>query len=473
MNRRSFLGGCAVAGAASLSGCLDAVAGRLARTEARPAFLLPPLRGRSPSGEAWTARTTHVLRPLDVDLPSGVPGGGSVHVRGWLAGAQLRANNHNTTRSNRYTPSRGPGGGGDGGGGDGGDGSGRANNHNTTRSNRTELVADETDGSDAAVDLARAFDYLDADADGDGIDDADAEDGVVLGETFVVSVPALDLPGVDDPSARADHADYVTNMTSGLREASPTDEETVLRDLTTPTLVAEVDKCSPKIYEACALPVDLYASSPADGTATLEGETFEQEFGPVQGSRHRVARAVATLEGGVTLPVLLFVQHLVHADDHLFVAGWVVDDARLYTNAATVLVAGRETPVHALAPEQAVRASRGEAPISVEDLVVDERETASLVYDDGYHRPDPEADAGLLCGPERCPADSERGLFDSIVRAAVRPDPETAPADPGEPVGLLAVPLDAPLVHLTVGDLSGAVSEDVVASVPHTDSWEA
>lgn len=60
------------------------------------------------------------------------------------------------------------------------------------------------------------------------------------------------------------------------------------------------------------------------------------------------------------LPVLVWTQHLVHEGDHLFVAGWVVDDARLYRNAATVLTAQGRTAVATfdLTPEAAEAVSR-------------------------------------------------------------------------------------------------------------------
>lgn len=542
MNRRAYLGACVGAGVAGVSGCLDAVAGNLTRTAATPAYLMPPVRGDDRA--EWRSRPTQFVRPLDAELDSGNPALGTVRVRGWLTGSQLRATSHNASRSNRSSGLAAPDGDADadgvgdgtestggtratdynssrsntegirndsGGdatgdgtnttratdynssrsntegsviddGGSGSDagaqdynssrsnrprtrsvgsdgdpdatGSRRVNNHNTTRSNRTQPVSGEGDGSDETVDLARAFEYLDAD------DDAD---GVVVGETFVVTAPVVDLPGVADPSARAERADYVTNMVTGARAASPTSEETVLRGLTTPTRIKELDKATPR----------LYTSTPADGADTLSGDwtptTLAGSGDATDEHEPVVGRAVATLAGGVRLPVLVYAHHLVHGGDHLFVAGWVVDDARLYTTAATMLVAAGRTPVISLSPEQA---AAPDAP-SMRALGVNERDQyGSLVYDAGTDQPDQAVAmrAARLCGGAGCPATGDDSLA-GRARAALRPDPETPPASADEAISLLAVPIDAPLVHLSGSRI--ADEEAVTSGIVHTDAWEA
>ncbi|MFC7137708.1 hypothetical protein ACFQRB_17060 [Halobaculum litoreum] len=216
---------------------------------------------------------------------------------------------------------------------DDGDDETRANNHNTTRSTRDNPVRGEGDGSDEAIDMEQAFDYLDDDDDGDG---------VVVAETFVLSVPAVDIPGVKGSSINGEDLEEVENAVSEGLAGAPTTEETVLRGLTTPTLVRRCcrnDKASP--YLSLSTPQD--DDTPMAGAwsqTSLRGETSAPDQ-----SEPVVGRAVATLDGGVKLPVLVWAQRLVHGGDTLFVAGWVVDDARLYTNAATVLTASGRTDV--------------------------------------------------------------------------------------------------------------------------------
>jgi hypothetical protein len=98
MNRRAYLGGCAGVGLVALSGCLGAVAPRVARTEATPAFLMPAVGGGE---EAFVPRGAHLVRPVDLDVDSGSDLLETVRVRGWLTGSRLVAANYNNTRSNR------------------------------------------------------------------------------------------------------------------------------------------------------------------------------------------------------------------------------------------------------------------------------------------------------------------------------------------------------------------------------------
>jgi hypothetical protein len=439
MKRRTYLGA-AGGGLVALSGCLGAVAGRVTNTAATPAFLLP---GGGDCDDGDVCRRPHLVRALDTEVDSGNPALGTVRVRGWLTGGQLRATSHNASRSNRSRGAAAPDGDGDDAGetdgnraqnhnssrsnrtrgaaspadddsdGDGyGDPSASgATNHNTTRSNRTRPVGGEGDGSDESIDLDRAFAYLDGDDDGDG---------VVVGETFVVTAPVVDLPGLADPSESATPADYVKNMVSGARAASPANEETVLRDLTTPTAVAGINKASPL----------LYRSAPGDGDDILVGDYLVSDLSgstaATEQSQPVVGRCVATLADGVRLPVLVSVQRLVHEGDHVFVASWVVDEARLFGNAATVLTAGRRTPVSVVEP--GARA--------------------------------PAADAGrVLRTPDGAPDERTSERMMDVARAGRRTD--AGPHGDDDWMGLFVVPIDAPLGHLAHED-----------GIEYTDAWE-
>mgnify|MGYP000052318458 CR=1 FL=1 len=212
MNRRAYLGGCAGAGLAALSGCLGTVAPHVARTTSGPAFLMPSVRGDETT--AFVPRDAHLVRPIDLDVDSGSDLLGTVRVRGWLTGSRLVATNYNNTRSNRSGVAAPDLDSDDDGLGDGdeektqdynssrsnrprteardtdddGDPTARAQNHNSSRSNRAQPVAGDGD-----LNLDRAFAYLDGEA--------------AVAETFAVSVPAVDLPGLDDAVAPADGAD--------------------------------------------------------------------------------------------------------------------------------------------------------------------------------------------------------------------------------------------------------------------------
>ncbi|WP_276260183.1 hypothetical protein [Haloglomus litoreum] len=430
MNRRTYLGSCAGAGLVALAGCLDAVAGRVTRTAATPAFLLAPPGEK----DAPVRRSAHLLRALDSEIDSGNPALGTVRVRGWLTGSQLRTANYNNTRSNRSGVRSTD----DDSDGDGDDGTERANNHNTTRSNRINPVRGEGDGSDETIDIDRALAYLDPDDDGDGVPTADAP---VVGETFVVTAPVVDLPGVSDPAAAADHADYVKNMVTGARAASPTSEETVLRDLTTPTLVRghphkplrppkEVDKASPLLFTSTAGDDDE-PFRVADPSLRFAGESEADSQ-----SGFAVGRAVATLDGGVRLPVLVFAQRLIHGGDHVFVAGWVLDESRLFTNATTVLSATGRTPMLGL------RAGRGngEALEEVENAtgIAVDTPTDGQVYLDG------EAE-GICPGPDHCGFGSDAG--EAAGLDAARASLDGRDPDRDDELFLFWIQLDGPLAH--------------------------
>lgn len=402
MNRRTYLGACAGAGLVGLSGCLDGVASQVTRTEAEPA-ILQWSDGDCDDGDVCAR--PHLIRGNgeEIGVDSGGPLG-RLQIRVWLTGTQLRAQDYNSSRSNKPSTQSPDDGSGDTDSDDDGMSDGdetRVNNHNTTRSNRTNPVRDEGDGSDEAIDMEQAFDYLDDDDDGDG---------VVVGEVFVVTVPVVDLPGVADPASEIDAADFVTNMLRGARSTAPTSEETVLRNLTTPTMLRDgrKDQTTPLLYQRLSAPED--DDDPLAGKwqeTRLRGETSAPDQSePIAG------RAVATLEGGVKLPVLVWTQHLVHEKDHLFVAGWVLDEARLYGNAATVLTASKRTDVSGFPFEPskdpvAVRNAAGEEPCP------DDR-----------------------CGPEK-------GVLEA-ARDARRPDTESGDSDW---MGLFIVSMDAPLVH--------------------------
>jgi hypothetical protein len=387
---------------------------------------------------AHLPRTTPLARPIDLEVDSGSDLLGTVPVRGWLTGSRLVAANYNNTRSNRSSvaaPDLDVDDDGDGvGDGEAGDGS-RAQNHNSSRSNRTSAVAGDGD-----LDLDRAFAYLSAEA--------------VVGETFVVSVPAVDLPGIEDAVAQGDGADYVTAMVGGARATSPTTDETVLRDLTAPTLVRPIDAATPYIYTSSARDDDTPLASGWTPTGLPGRGDAETEHEPV------VGRAVATLADGVRLPVLVHVQHLVSGGDHLFVAGWVVDDARLYTTAATALVAAGRTRVLSFGVEAV--ADPGAATRAAG--LTDRQRAGGAAYQDGDDLTLRKRPGRVLCGPDGCPDADATGL-DDAARAALQPDPVTPGAGPDDPVHLFALSVDAPLVHLADGvDPS---------SVVRSDSWAA
>jgi hypothetical protein len=219
---------------------------------------MPAVRRPESDGE-FLSRAGHLARPVDLDVDTG-SALGTVPIRGWLTGSRLVAANYDNPRSNRstvaalefddldsdglgdateeekstqdYNSSRSNEQQSEDGSGDG-DPTTRAQNHNPSRSNRSQPVAGDGD-----VNLDRAFRYL--------------SDEAVVGETFVVSVPVVDLPGLADPAASATGADYLRNTVAGARVASPAGDETVLRDLTAPTTLVPLDRASPLVYTSSA-----------------------------------------------------------------------------------------------------------------------------------------------------------------------------------------------------------------------------
>lgn len=84
-----------------LSGCLDVVVSQVARTEAVPATL--QFGGGEDCDDGDVCVRPHLVRALDEEIDSGTPALGTLQVRGWLAGTQLRAQDYNSSRRNKPT----------------------------------------------------------------------------------------------------------------------------------------------------------------------------------------------------------------------------------------------------------------------------------------------------------------------------------------------------------------------------------
>jgi hypothetical protein len=358
----------------------------------------------------------------------------------------LRANDHNATRSNRYDPISGPA----------GDVT-VGYTISATEFRSARLNPDRRPAEWATLDAPtavreRTYAYL-------------AGDGPIVGETVVVSVPSVQFPGVGNPAARLTPSDVLPTASS-FEERDGDGPGAAVAEVLAPTGVREVTELAPAINRATPVLYDtLTRATSVDSEPFVAqwGEERRSSDGAAVASAPALARAVATLDGGVELPVVLYAHRVRHAGDYLFVVGWVVDAGALCADAVTLLVDGGPAEVVGLETS----ALSGAPSTEVLGELPSRGRMGSLVFDGA-------AGEDLLAFlPERFRAGPDARRFAAVARAARGAGRDRklgvelalpafdGDADDRPPLSTTVVNLDATLVHLTAA----------CPDCPFEDSW--
>lgn len=329
MNRREMLGFGAGVTLMGLGGCVQSVANATTRTGSGPALTyIPNGAGNEPVSYDYlipTSDATGVTKaPLTVaGSLAGVSG--SVDVDGWLTTCQFQSTEFHSART-------------------------------------------------IDPDISRAA--QDDDADGDGYPPGEAvaflEGDAVIGERFLLSLPDANPPGSSSPTATFSPSqllDAVTDDTDGdgagtagvtvkFKPGANLAENVKLTGVSTPVrnvaVHEETDKASPKIYSG----LDSESGERGQGLPDEWPEAYSIKGGTVSNSI--LAGATVSVEGEddstVELPALLHMKRIKHGDDYLFDGGWMLDAGQLYSDAATVLVAGGPNQLVGLSSDELAEA---------------------------------------------------------------------------------------------------------------------
>lgn len=449
VTRRSVLAASGALGVAGLAGCVEDLRGMVGKEAARQAVTTTAAMPAAfyggdtlPEGGLVESDRADAYVPLSVSGER-AGGSGSVELDGFAVTSTLRANNHNTTRSNRYQPSR------------------------------NDPDAD-ADGIGTLDDL---YDYLGGDA--------------TIGERFVVAVPDARLKAGDGALAE--------ELTPGrLLEYLTRDGETTVADAKgriftwddAPRLSAAIS-----VPDAGELEYDpseqllalgyegdvnnatvllrrpsLDSDSDSDGVADGEEWVYVSDGEASRAGRldfRRWGKERASGEAAVTptvvgsvfarppdcprpIPALLYLRRIRHDEQYLFVGGWVVDDHALYHDAVTMLVAEALPQVVGVAVQDTADAMRASAR---NRLTGDRALLGSVSYDGVLN------EEALAFLPETHRSDGgSRALIERIEVAVDRRDSQT-----GEETGIalrdgdvpdedavkaLLVPIDTPVLHV-------------------------
>ncbi|WP_277554106.1 hypothetical protein [Halobaculum limi] len=358
--RRTLLAAGALA-VGSLSGCLGRVASAVTETGASPAAFYAGDRratGADRNGDADDRhRAYHPSEPTVRHVPSRIRGAvgpfaGRLDLDGWTTTAEMRAQNHNSSRSNRTQP--------------------------------------------VAFD-----DFEDDDSDDDGVGDGSEEDvdllfnylggDPVIAERFAISVPDARLPGgraLADELTPARLVAYLTgDPDDGLCQAARRGEGVVHRDIAcrnvlSARLAEENDKgrLVRATTDADGVVVTGTNGDDPDGAAMVfvaeggqetggDADDWGREVTPgAARSEGESASMTATLVCPVFarppdcptgMPALLHLRRCRHDGQLLYVGGWTVDDGALYEDAATLLVGEGPTEVVGVSPADIERVAGG------------------------------------------------------------------------------------------------------------------
>lgn len=446
IRRRSVL---AVGGAvvvAGLSGCLSRVASAVTNTGASPAAVFSGTQGASAGdfvvGEPHVSRLTPTLAER-------------VELEGWVTSSPVMAQNHNSSRSNR----------------------------------------------------TRGVTRGDADSDADGVEDADEDNELIaylsgeamVAERFTVCLPDAEVPGgngsIEEAVTPERLLSYLTGETTGEGRVyswgtpkadsdgggdCDDDDSRIYPAVcgTTPHLVADVTGPMSTGGGIDALRVSdgtlLVSNAPTTerGASVLvcpaEGEAFEPADLRSWGARADGVPPILTQQGrlnGLTVaqvtvqppgcphpfPALFYVSRGESNGQLIYSGGWVIDDASLYEDSATVLTVGAVTPVFGIDLDDLDSDGDGFGDV-VEQAV--RRTRARIRYNARGAQPDTGPLDELVETDVLSPAVAEG--VDSVVRKR----PGGRSADGGGGGGRIAVThlaVDAPVLHLVDEEASNEV----------------
>lgn len=458
LTRRTVLAAGGALGVAGLAGCVEELTGMIGDEAAKRAVTT---RSAAPAAtwggdglpDGGIAESDRRDQYVPLSVSGDVEGvSGTVELDGWGVTSTLRANNHNTTRSNRITPSLGPGGGGDI------DGDGLEDlldylDGEAIIGERFAAVVPDARLRQGDASLAaemtpdRVLEYLLRDP---GTEATDSE-----GRTFrwpdaprlsaAITLPAGGGSQSDeyDPTAQLLALGYkgdVNNATGILRRSSidpDDDDDGILSD-------------DEWVYVA-----DANARGSGGGPLREWGEersAGEADVSPL------IVRSIWAQPPDCprAMPALLYVRRVRHDEQLLFVGGWVIDDHALYHDAVTVLTAeGLPQVVGVDVRQDNPDAMRRQAREGIEG----ERARLGSVCYDGVL-----GEGAMPFLPETHRSGGGARIFYDSVRAAVgRRNPQTGKeiqiaakssvdVPDEEAVKSLLVPVDPPIVHLRASE---------------------
>lgn len=328
MNRREVIGLGAGATLMGLGGCVEAVANATTRTGAGPAVTyMSCCGGQVPTTYDFLSVTGDGISitnaPLTIEgSVAGVSG--SVDIDGWLTASQYHSSEFHAART--------------------------VDPDITSRS-------EDSDGDGYWYPSDESVAYLEGEA--------------TIGERFLLSLPNANPPGGSEPISTFSPSQLLDSVTDDDTDGDDTAGATVtfkpgaeladkikLTGVNTPVRNVvdhkEVDKASPKIYSS----LDSESSERGEGLPDEWSGAHSIKGGTI--SNTILAGAVVSVEAGedssVTLPALLHMKRIQHGEDYLFDGGWMLDTGRLYSDAATVLLAGGPNQVVGVTSDQLAEA---------------------------------------------------------------------------------------------------------------------
>ncbi|MCU4718836.1 hypothetical protein [Halapricum hydrolyticum] len=354
-----------------------------------------------------------------------------------------------------------------------------------------------------AGDIRRLEDALDADSDGDGLDDgselaAYLDGEATIGERFVFAVPGASFG--DERLADELTPDRVLQYLTGRADSSgDSSQGTVYAwGSNEPRLAAEIDwpfstgtgPYNPNEqllalgYKGeglnnATVSLDVRGSidpdddgdgvdTAADAVSIGGGNVSRNDGdGPLSWGNERVAGDVSVSPTVVLsvaarpedcpepMPALLFVRRIRHGEQLVFAGGWIVDDNALYGNAVTMFVAEDVPELSAVAHDRSVEEMRRTI---TSGLTRERSRLGSLAYDGELN----EAALAFL-PPAHRDGRVRADLLERVRQRVGRRNPQTGkaiaiplrdgPAGPDEEsLQVTVVPIDCPIVQISLAD---------------------
>ncbi len=427
ISRRRFLAAGGVVAAGGLAGCLSRVASSVTNTGASPAAAFSGTQGES-MGEFVVGRP-HVSR-----LTPTVSG--RIELEGWVTSSPVMAQNHNSSRSNAP-------------------GEGYARDDDADGDGLGDGTEDEDE------ELEPVYDYLGGEA--------------MVAERFTVCLPDAEVPGGNGSIREAVTPDrllsYLTGESAGdgrvyswgTPKAGPDgggDCDDTEREIfpgaacgTTPHFVAEVSEPTAtggglEVVRAEDGPVLVVSSPPgADGgseqVCSVQWPFELERCGPgvwARTTESGSSTGVSVFQVMVqpprcpeSFPALFYVQRCESNDQLVYTGGWVIDDAALYGNSATVVSMAGPTEVVGVE-----RSKLSELTATFEDVAGGGDAPRGMVT---RRRRGARLDSGTVEELVKAGVLSESGGNDILLRKR--------PGEKKYDIELLHVGVDAPVLHLT------------------------
>ncbi|MFB6189443.1 MAG: hypothetical protein ABEI57_06135 [Halapricum sp.] len=447
VTRRAVLAAGGSLGVAGVAGCIDGITGMIGDEAAKRAVTTTAAMPAAayggdslPEGGIAESDRRDTYVPLSVSAEArGVSG--TVALDGFAVTSTLRANNHNTTRSNRYTTKSDRGGAGD-----------FADLYEYLAGDAVigeRFVATVPDarlrrGDDslaAEMTPARILQYLTRDP---GTEVTDEEGRTFRWPDAPRLSAALTIP--DDSGGQRDEYDATAQLLALGYEGDVNNATSLLR-----RSALDSDDVGDAIPSADEWVHVADASARGSGGGPPEEWSRERSSGEASVSPMIVRSIWAQPQDCPRkMPALLYLRRIRHDEQLLFVGGWVVDDNALYHDAVTVLTASGVPSVLGVEVQDSAEAMR----TSARKRLAGARTVLGSVTYDGVL-----GSGALAFLPETHRRGGGRRIFVERVAGSLEArNPQTGKeikialrdgdATDEEAVKSLLVPVDSPVIHL-------------------------